>query len=757
MDDLANSLASAYQSGDYGTVNDLISQNQLTQSDIGNMFPGFDTSSVNPAVSYFNPSSAPDNSTNNTTAVTQQPVQTGLTSTPDNSGVASLNTQPLAQTPVVQTPVAQTPVVQTSAATDNTGVASLNAQPLAQPINPVTSNVPLFQNTSYAQNIPVLANAPSTDQIKSYVTSVLNNPNLTQFQKEDQILKAANLNKVSTDQLSNIFGQQNVQNGIKDYNSTISSGLTNTLNNTNLDNFGKVATIAQAASQNGLNAQDIATATGKNVKDIQSLLDSYQTGIGTLAKNITAAGQTPTQITQNALGAEQKYGITDADFAKSLGLKESDVSAYLQPARDVSTQLKSISSNPSVTSSQVQDLISKIGSDPTLTNMYGAQAKTLQSVLPTLQFKDAYTAANSGKGTAADILGNYKQMVDIANNNPALAKQFAPQMQAVQQALQMSGNGQHLSTFETFTGLDKGMTSQATNLPTKTVPTKYEDENGNLVNGTQTIVQQPKGVMATEDGYEQQINTPPGWDPGTKVFAKYDTNGQLTGFYSPNPVFPTDANGNMNGKSKYDAVWNADGSAKPQLDTSHGGAFSSLMESLAPGAGIIAMGLSGGLAGPLTEAITGALTGAGMTAGADVLGGALSQGIIRGGATALGGGSFAKGFDTGAIGSGLTAGLNNVLPTGAGQYLSSPIANAVASSAINGTNLGQGLTNAIQSGGLNYGLNSLLPSVLPDNITPNKTMTGIASTLLPKLINNQSVTQNDLLNILPKLAQGAKT
>jgi hypothetical protein len=169
------------------------------------------------------------------------------------------------------------------------------------------------------------------------------------------------------------------------------------------------------------------------------------------------------------------------------------------------------------------------------------------------------------------------------------------------------------------------------------------------------------------------------------------------------------------------------------------------------------MGLSGGLASPLTEAITGALTGAGMTTGANILGGALSQGIIRGGAAALGGGNFAKGFDTGVLGGGITAGLNNLLPSGVGQYVSSPVANAIASSAVNGTNLGQGLTNAIQSGGLNYGLNSLLPSVLPDNITPNKTMTGIASTLLPKLINNQSITQNDLFNILPKLAQGAKT
>ena len=58
---LASQLANAYNSGDYGTVNDIIANNQLTSSAIGNMFPGFNTSSVNPAVSYFNPASAPSN------------------------------------------------------------------------------------------------------------------------------------------------------------------------------------------------------------------------------------------------------------------------------------------------------------------------------------------------------------------------------------------------------------------------------------------------------------------------------------------------------------------------------------------------------------------------------------------------------------------------------------------------------------------------------------------------------------------------
>jgi len=729
-----------------------------------------------------------------------------LSGVANTTGITSLNAQPLA-TPVVN------PYASVIDTTDTSGITSLNAKPLnrtavtpaqttasttaASPlmangsvqINPYINNQPapngsvyidpygstpslpsssIFQGTDNATTIPVLSSAPTASDIQNYVTDVMSNPNLTQFQKEDQIMKASQLNGVTTAQLSQIFGASNVLNGVSDYNKTIASAFNNTLTNPNLDTFGKIAAISQAATQNDLTAQDIATATGKKPADIQTLLNSYQTGIGTLAKNIIAPGQTPTQITQNALAAEQKYGLTDDQFASALGVKPSVVSGYLQPARDVSAQLQSISKDPSVTTDQVQSLLTKINSDPTLSNMYGAQAQKLQSVLPTLQFKDAYAAASSGDGSGPDILNNYQKMVDIASNNPALSKQFGPQMAAVKQALQMSGNGKYISTFETFTGLDKSIKDQAQNLPTKTVPSNYEDANGNYVKGTTQEVQQPAGVMATEDGYEQQIKTPAGWDPGTKVFAKYDMTGQLTGFYSPNPVFPTDANGNMNGKAKYNAIWNADGTAAPTLNTSTGGAFTDVLNSIKPGLPIIAMGLTAGLAGPLTDTLTGLLSDAGIGAAneygvnatAEAFGSALSQGTMRGGITALGGGNFAKGFDTSLLGSGLTMGLNNMLPDAGGltKTLSAPVAGAVANSAVNNTNLGQSLTNAVESGGINYGLNTLLPSVLPDSMKSaaanNPVLTGIASTLLPKLLNNQTINQNDLFNILPKLAKG---
>jgi len=52
---LTDTLSAAYNAGDISTVNNILASNQLTSTDISNMFPGFDTSSVSPDVSYYTP------------------------------------------------------------------------------------------------------------------------------------------------------------------------------------------------------------------------------------------------------------------------------------------------------------------------------------------------------------------------------------------------------------------------------------------------------------------------------------------------------------------------------------------------------------------------------------------------------------------------------------------------------------------------------------------------------------------------------
>ena len=120
-----------------------------------------------------------------------------------------------------------------------------------------------------------------------------------------------------------------------------------------------------------------------------------------------------------------------------------------------------------------------------------------------------------------------------------------------------------LATYSAFTGLPADLTKSA---PKKIDPSSY-DAKGN-----------PKGMRFVPGGdesdpgtYTVPIDTPAGWDPKVPLFANYDSQGNLVNFSGANPVFPADANGKLNGQSKFKPVWDASGKAAPVQDTSKGG------------------------------------------------------------------------------------------------------------------------------------------------------------------------------------------
>jgi len=488
-----------------------------------------------------------------------------------------------------------------------------------------------------------------------------------------------------------------------------------------------------------------------------------------------------TNITQNqANQAAQIYAdaAKTGDYTKAqnlinqLGINAADVKSYFptfntaqmgsnlylagtpQAQQGFVKQLTSLASNPSsATSDQIQTLITQAQNDPLLSKTYATQIQTLQSALPTYQAQDAITQAQSG----TNVLQNYQNLLNIAQSDPTVASALgSTTVSGIQSALQESGGGKYISTFEALTGLDKGLQSQTVaQLPATTQQVPVTDENGNPTGQTttQTIIDPsklPKGVYATDTGYEQQIQTPSGWDPGTKVYAQYDNSGKLTGYYSPNPVFPTDANGNMS-KTKYDAYWTASGAPQPKLDTSHGGFVSNTLQDLGPGAGLLVgagiAALTGGIAAPLTDAISGALTDTlGMTAGTALTSGvanALSSGVITGGLTGLLGGSPAKGFDVGALGSGITSGLNAALPganlPAAASNFTQPVGTALASSLVNKTPLAANLKNAAISGGL---------STLLQNSGMSPKNAALAASVLPNIMAGKSLTPANLIAAL---------
>jgi hypothetical protein len=541
---------------------------------------------------------------------------------------------------------------------------------------------------------------------------------------------------MQSNSLFNTVGNQTYTYGQNQYISPFnSSGQFNTTT-------ASTSTPSTSATTSG-----IASLAGTNITQdqanqaAQAYADATKTGDYTKAQNLI-----------------NQLGINAADvksYFPNFNTSQMGSNLYLagtpQAQQGFVKQLTSLASNPSsATSDQIQNLITQAQNDPTLSKTYATQIQTLQSALPTYQAQDAITQAQSG----TNVLQNYQNLLNIAQSDPTVASALGSStVSGIQSALQESGGGKYISTFEALTGLDKSLQSQTVaQLPATTQQVPVTDENGNPTGQTttQTIIDPsklPKGVYATDTGYEQQIQTPSGWDPGTKVYAQYDSTGKLTGYYSPNPVFPTDANGNMS-KVKYDASWTASGAPTPQLDTSHGGFVSNTLQDLGPGAGLLVgagiAALTGGIAAPLTDAISGALTDTlGMTAGTALTSGvanALSSGVITGGLTGLLGGSPAKGFDVGALGSGITSGLNAALPganlPAAASNFTQPVGTALASSLVNKTPLASNLKNAAISGGL---------STLLQNSGMSPKNAALAATVLPNIMAGKSLTPANLV------------
>jgi hypothetical protein len=160
-----------------------------------------------------------------------------------------------------------------------------------------------------------------------------------------------------------------------------------------------------------------------------------------------------------------------------------------------------------------------------------------------------------------------------------------------------------------------------------------------------------------------------------------------------------------------------------------------LVQDLAP---IISMALPFVLPG-LGSALSGMLPGAAVAASgtaaaipSTLLNKALTQGIIGGGLTTLGGGQFEKGFLGGALNPVINTGISSLLPAGINPDLAKSLTSAgtgAVQGALRGGDFSDILKGGITSGLANYGVNTALGA---SGLTPQQLnfATGIAAPLL---------------------------
>ena len=635
-----------------------------------------------------------------------------------------------------------------------TGIASLPpvVQPIVQPITqpPVAPVSPVPP--------PVVPPVQSrNDIIKSYVADILGNKDMTQFEKTNNIMEAAQKNSVTTKELQDLYGKDSVDKYLKDYGSEMKGYITATLGDKTKSDFDKVAVINQAANKYGLDANEIAQYSGLNKKGVDQMFTAFDTGLAGIVKNLSAPTVSDLDKTKGALSLQAKYGISDDQLAKAIGgnITGKDVAAYLAPVKSFGTDLQTLTSDQTKTALDIQTFLDKAKKDPRIEGLYGLAIDKVQKAVPILGLRDSI----AGNGSPEQLTKGYTDFVAAVNADPALKEKYGAQADAIDKVAKMSqriadekfGGKLQPHMFQTFIGLDqktlgnvpkqlevgksetKTYTDNEGQTQTYTVPGQVKDTKGLEPVYTTTGSGEDSSQQLT--GYTKPIKTA----AGVTVDAQYDANGTLTGYRGrpEDKVWPQHRVG-------VTGVWDADGKAKPEQKVETVGFGKNLIKDVSD------LGPIGQLAIAFATSGLGSLAAGALapTLGATAAK-VVASGLISGTMAEMGGGKFGKGFLTGAVGAGTNVLAQNYMPninTGnafADQYLTKALPNLATSTigaAINKQDIGQAGLSSLLNTGTNMATSSLINSAMPDTLTPEmqKMFTGVSGQLLSSLLQGQS-------------------
>lgn len=707
----------------------------------------------------------------------QPPIQPTYTST-DEQGTPIY--EPAYQPP--PPPVTYTPPVTqtlpTAGAGYGTGIASL---PPVAPINPVQNaaeqqallaqEAEKQQRALYEQQeaerlkaserrpiVPPIAPVQSrNDIIKSYVADILGNKDMTQFEKTNNIMEAAQKNSVTTKELQDLYGKDTVDKYLKDYGTEMKGYITATLGDKTKSDFDKVAVINQAANKYGLDANEIAQYSGLNKKGVDQMFTAFDTGLAGIVKNLSAPTVSDLDKTKGALSLQAKYGISDDQLAKAIGgnITGKDVAAYLEPVKTFGTKLQDLTSDQTKTAADIQTFLDNAKKDSRIQGLYGLAIDKVQKAVPILGLRDSI----AGNGTPDQLAKGYTDFVAAVNSDPALKEKYGAQADAIDKVAKMSqriadekfGGKLQPHMFQTFIGLDqktlgdvpkqlettkpetKTITDNEGQTQTYTVPGQVKDTKGLEPVYTTT----GSGEDATQQltGYTKPVKTA----AGVIVDAQYDANGTLTGYRGrpEDKVWPAHRVG-------ITGVWDAEGKAKPEQRVETPGFAKSMLQdisALGPIGQLAIAAATGGLGSLATGALSSAL--------GPTLARVVGSGLVGGTMSEIGGGKFGKGFLTGATGAGTNALAQNFMPTintgnaFADQYLTKALPNLATSTigaALNKQDIGQAGISSLLNTGTNMATSSLINSAMPDTLTPEmqKMFTGVSGQLLSSLLQGQS-------------------
>jgi len=523
----------------------------------------------------------------------------------------------------------------------------------------------------------------------------------------------------------------------------------------------------QNARKYGVDANEFAQMTGYKPDLYTNLQKSYDTTVNNLVdKSLEGKTDLGDRI-KTGLALQSKYGFTDEDLAKATDLKPDELKSYLDPVRNFSGEFNKVTSAPDASGKDILSFVENAKKNQAVNSVYGTNLDALDARLKELDSKwsgygvDGYQAENvynqlskitnavGGKNWTGDWKGGgdnaakeaTKALVSKGVDNLSDLKVMPNYEKATANAefyqgmpVQTDENGGKYVIEQTWDG---GGNQKYLPAGAQTTPVRAEiDAEGNLVQYKPLTEAELKTYDPKTGTYEQAAGNKLVDASSGKVVAKGEGNNFVLNGYSSGNFFK--------GKDHTLGLMMTDsGVPVPYQTTSKSGflyspAFPIMASLLLPGVG---SALSSGIA----SATSGSL------AAGSLANSALTQGIMSGTLSKLGGGEFEKGFVGGAVNPLISAGVSSLLPTGMDPALAKTATNvgtSVASSALTGRPIDW--TSAALNAGIQYGAQQL-----PFNLTPQQLnlLGGIATPLL----QNQAIDPVRLGGILANYAIKSQT
>jgi hypothetical protein len=563
--------------------------------------------------------------------------------------------------------------------------------------------------------------------------------------------KYANDSGISEKDMEQVLGKDvfnTYKTGFADYAKT---GIANILADNQLS-FDEARTAVKFGRDYGYDSQKLADLTGTKKEVFDTIYKNYDDTTNKIVDGVLGAEDVKTNDDKiiRALALQDKFGFTDDDLAKAADFTPAQVKEFLDPVRNFGTDLNKILSNTDSTLADTKKFLEAAKTNGAINQLYGTKLGPLDAKIT--EMEDRWRGFEGVEPMHAQRV--YDQ---IGQQREKLGDQYYRGVFGDPLVMAATLAKKGIDTLADIGQKDKFEATPAEKIFLAKDGTRVFD----LGDGTFGVPDAeggvtftvPKSQVKTTYGYTEYEPSPDGESQIARFVPLSDKDVDKDGNYQKlmgkvaidkdtgkeiadldGKIAQQSSSGGLRKKSNsLNIAFTKDGVPVLTASSQRAG-LGALVQDLMP---MISMALPFILPG-VGSALSSMLPGAGVAASGataaiapTLMNQALTQGILSGGLTTLGGGQFEKGFLGGAVSPVINAGVSNFLPnisTDMSRMITNVGTGAVRG-ALQGGEFKDLLAGGITSGLADYGVNTALGA---SGLTPQQLnfVTGIAAPLL---------------------------